>query len=49
MATACTHASPTFSSSVNFLSRAGGEKLGEVCILDNFNMILEALSVDEFW
>ena len=35
MATACTHASPTFSSSGNFLREEEGEKLGEVCILDN--------------
>ena len=27
--------SPTFSSSGNFLSGEEGEKLGEVCILDN--------------
>ena len=36
--------SPTFSSSGNFLSGEEGEKLGEICILDNVNMILEALS-----
>ena len=36
--------SPTFSSSGAFLSGEEGEKVGEVCILDNVNMILEALS-----
>ena len=37
ISTACTHAFPNFyfSSSGNFLRGEEGEKLGEVCILDN--------------
>jgi len=43
MAAACIYSFPNFSQLWTFLNEEG-EKLGEVCILDNVSMILEALS-----
>ena len=42
MATACTHALAALEKKIS--SGEEGEKLGEVCILDNVNMTLKALS-----
>ena len=42
--------SPTVSSFRKFVSEEEGEKLGEVCILDDVNMIPKVIvGVDEFW
>ena len=38
--------SPSWSSSGHFLSGKEGEILDEICILDNANMVLEALNND---